>query len=364
MEEKKLKIEELGYADFFEADRVKLGLGDFEVARVISEHRGAYRVKNANGEFLAKVTGKDIFKNSSREDFPAVGDWVVISELDSEKATIHGILKRMTVMKRKYGDRSEAQMIATNVDVAFVVEAVDRDFNLNRIGRYSAIANDGGVQAAVVLNKTDLISKEEVASKLQQIKERFRGVDVIPTSLLVDDGLSELREYMKRGKTYCFLGSSGVGKSSLINSLLDEDKIRTGQIGSRSGRGKHTTTAREMFFLKNGAIVIDNPGMREIGLTDSGAGVEILFDEITALAKKCKFVDCTHIHESGCAVLKSLDDGELDRERYTNFISLKKETAHYSMNEIEKKEKDRQFGKFLKEAKKDLKKYKHKDYDD
>lgn len=364
MEEKTLKIEDLGYADSFEADRVKLGLGDFEVARVIAEHRESYRVKNVNGEFLAKVTGKDIFRNLSRENFPAVGDWVAISELDSEKAVIHGILKRATVIRRKYGDRSEAQIIATNVDVAFVVEAVDRDFNLNRIGRYSAIANDGGVQAVVILNKTDLISREETESKLQKVKERFKALDVISASFLINDGLKELKEYVKKGKTYCFLGSSGVGKSSLINGLLDDNRIRTGRIGSRSGRGKHTTTAREMFFLKNGGIVIDNPGMREIGLVDSSVGVEILFDRMTALAEKCRFIDCTHIHEPGCAVLNALDVGELDREEYENFISLRKETSHYLMDENEKKKKDRQFGKFLRAAKKDLKKYKHKDYDE
>lgn len=362
MEEKTLKIEDLGYCEFFEAERAKLGLAVFEVARVTCELRGAYKVKNANGEFLAKVSGKDIFKNSTREDFPAVGDWVAISELNKEQALIQAILPRRTTLKRKYGDRNEAQMIATNVDVAFVIESVDRDFNLNRIERYSAIASDGGIRTTIILNKTDLISEEDLGFKLQQIKERFKDIDVIPTNTLKEEGLAKLKTYFEKGKTYCFLGSSGVGKSSLINKLLDERKIKTNQIGEHSGRGKHTTTVREMYFWGNGSIVIDNPGVREIGMTDATVGIDVLFDEITTLAEKCKFIDCTHVHEPGCAVLSALQAGKLDQAKYLNFINLKKETQHFKLNALEKKQKDRQFGKFLKEAKADLKKYKHKDY--
>jgi len=350
-----MKIEDFGYGEFFESNRKKLKLEEFSRARVVVEHKGAYKVRNENGEFLAKITGKQMFNASSREDFPAVGDWVAITELNSEQAVIHKVLPRKTIIKRKYNNKNEIQIIATNIDVAFVVESVGRDFNLNRFERYFAIASDGGIKSTIILNKVDLISKEELDAKLALIKDRFGEVDVIATSTMNDAGLDELKKYIIKGNTYCFLGSSGVGKSSLINKLLGKNVIKTEDISLHTGKGKHATTKREMYFLENGGIVIDNPGMREVGMTDTGKGVDNLFDEITALGEKCKFMDCTHTHEPGCEVLSALKSGILDEKKYSNYINLKKETEFYEMSEIEKKEKDRQFGKFLKTAKKQLK---------
>jgi len=354
-ENMKLKIEDLGYDTFFESNRKKLKLDNFSVARVVVEYRGAYKVKNASGVYLAKITGKQMFNALSREDYPVVGDWVAITELDKERAVIHVVLPRRTIIKRKYSNKNETQIIATNIDVVFIIESVDRDYNLNRFERYFAIANDEGIRPAIVLNKIDLISKEELDSKLNQIKNRFSDIDVFPTSTINNEGLGELKTYMVKGKTYCFLGSSGVGKSSLINKLIGENVIKTENISLRTGRGKHVTTSREMYFLKNGSIVIDNPGMREVGMTDTSIGIDNLFDEITALAKKCKYIDCTHIHEPGCEVLSALKSGELDESKYSNYISLKKEAEHYKMTKVEKREKNRQFGKFIKKAKKQLK---------
>jgi ribosome biogenesis GTPase len=362
---KRIRIEDFGYDAFFESNRKKLKLDGFSIARVIIEHRGAYRVVNQNGEFLAKITGKQMFVASSREDYPAVGDWVAITELDAERAVIQGILPRKTIIKRRHGDKNkigdktEMQIIGTNIDVAFVVESIDQDYNLNRFERYFAIAGDGGVNPAVILNKIDLIPKEELDVKLAQIKNRFKDIDVIPTSTISDEGLDKLKAYILSGKTYCFLGSSGVGKSSLINKLIGESVIKTGDISRYSGKGKHITTNREMYFLENGGIVIDNPGMREVGMTDVGAGIDSLFDEITELGKKCKYVNCTHIHEPNCEVLAALKSGKLDKAKYSNYVNLKKEAEYYEMSELEKREKDRNFGKFIKKVKKELKKYKH-----
>lgn len=326
-------------------------------ARVISEYKGAYKVKNETGEFLAKVTGKRIFDALSREDYPAVGDWVIIDELPENQAVIKEILPRKTIIKRKSIRKDGAQIIATNIDVAFIIESVDRDFNLNRFERYFVIAKDGGVKPVIILNKIDLISKEELDIKFGQIMDRFNDVDFILTSIINDEGLNELKMCMENGKTYCFLGSSGVGKSSLINKLLGENIIKTENISISTGKGKHTTTNREMYFLKNGAVVVDNPGMREVGMTDVRVGIDNLFDEINVLAKKCKYVDCTHIHEPGCKVLAALKAGKLDKEKYSNYISLKNETEHYEMGELEKREKDQQFGRLIKKAKKELKDY-------
>ncbi|MFA6376773.1 MAG: ribosome small subunit-dependent GTPase A [Candidatus Paceibacterota bacterium] len=358
-----LKLEDLGYDDFFETNRRELGLGGFLVARVVAEYRGVYRVKGLGGEYMAKITGKQMFAAMSREDYPAVGDWVAITDFGEGRAVINKVLPRKTIIKRKIsGRQNEIQVIGANIDVAFAVESVDSDFSLNRFERYSAITNDGGVKMAIILNKIDLISREELQSKVCQIKDRFDDIDIILTSTVTAAGLDELRKYIAKGRTYCFLGSSGVGKSSLINKLIGQKVIITKEIDLRTDRGRHTTTAREMHFLKNGGIVIDNPGMREVGMADAGAGIDNFFDEIVELGRQCKFADCAHANEPGCAVRAAIKAGKLDESKYDNYASLKKEADFFQASELEKRQKDRQFGKFLKTAKEQLKRNSHKNY--
>lgn len=360
------KLENLGWNDFFESKKIELGLDDFAVSRVIAEYKGAYKVKNINGEFLAKVTGKQMFEAKSREDYPAVGDWVVISNLDSKQAIINFIFPRKSVIKRRFGDKNrtgeknDVQVIASNIDVAFIVQSVGRDYNINRFERYLAIIKDAGIKPVAIVNKTDLVSPEELNLKLLEIKNRLSGVDVILANTVSSQGLDNLRSYIEKGKTYCFLGSSGVGKSSLINKLLGKNDIRTGKIGSRSDRGKHVTTSREMYFLESGGIVIDNPGVREVGIANANTEVDSVFDEMAVFADKCKYADCTHIHEPGCEILAALASGKLDEDRYLNYISLKKETEYFDMSQLEKRERNRQFGKFVKKMKKELKNSGHK----
>jgi ribosome biogenesis GTPase / thiamine phosphate phosphatase len=326
-------------------------------ARVIAEYKEAYRVKTTDGEYLAKITGKQIFDALKREDYPAVGDWVVISELDGEKAVIREILPRKSVLKKKYSNKRGIQIIATNIDVAFIVESVDRDYNLNRFERFFVLAREGGIKPVAVLNKIDLISKEDLDSKMSQVKRRFNNLDIIPTSIIEEAGLDKLKNYIEKGKTYCFLGSSGVGKSSLINKLLENDEIKTSEISKSTGKGRHTTTAREIYFLKNGGIVIDNPGTREVGIANANIGIENVFGDIIFLSGNCRYSDCTHTHEPGCAILKALKNGKLDEKKYQNYIKLRKESEYYEMDEAEKRAKDRKFGKFIKKTLNQLKEF-------
>ena len=360
------KIEDLGWDDFFKSKRTELKLDNFSVARVTAEYKGAYKVKNEEGEFLARITGKQIFNATSREDYPAVGDWTAITVLDKKQAVIQAVLPRKSIIKRRFGDKnkigekSDVQIIATNIDFAFVVQSVGRDYSINRFERYLAIIKDSNIKPAIIINKIDLISKEELNSKLSEIKNRVGDIDVFATSTIGDESLTKLKSYIQKGETYCFLGSSGVGKSSLINKLLGESIIKTEDISSHSDRGKHITTSREIYFLESGGIVVDNPGIREVGMTDASKGIGSVFDEITRLAKKCKYADCTHIHEPDCEILSALKDGRVDEGKYSNYISLKKEAEHFGMSNLEKKEKNRQFGKFIKKAKKELKDSGHK----
>lgn len=355
-------LQNLGFDSFFESRCKELGIGQDSVARVIAEHKGIYFVKNAKGEFHAKITGKQMFDAISREDYPAVGDFVVVTMVDDDQAIIEQILPRKTVVRktvvsRKSIGKMKSQIIATNVDVAFVVESVDRDYSLNRIERYFALVRDGNVQPAIILNKVDLISKVDLDGKIAEIQARFGNCTVIPTSTKTLEGLDLLRNSLLRGKTYCFLGSSGVGKSSLINTLIGENILKTGAIGHGNGRGKHVTTHREMYFLKSGGIVIDNPGMREVGLVNSEAGVKATFGEIEDLVTQCQFTDCTHTHEVGCAVRSAVESGALDAGRYDNYLQLKKEAEHFEMTDYEEHGKDKKFGKQIKKYHKRMKEF-------
>jgi ribosome biogenesis GTPase / thiamine phosphate phosphatase len=354
----KISLEDLGYGEYFESSRKALASGVEAVARVIAEYKEAYRVKDTNGEYLAKITGKQMFKAESREDYPAVGDWVIITEPYADLVVIQSVLPRKTILKRKYSNKLESQVIASNIDTAFIIESIDRDYNLNRFERYIALATDGRIKSAIVLNKIDLISESELNIKISQIKDRFKGIEVIPTSTTSAKGYSKLAAYIKKGETYCFLGSSGVGKSTLINRLLGENSIKTASISDHTGRGKHTTSSREMYFLENGGMVIDNPGMRQVGMTESDSGIDSVFDEIAALSLECKFIDCTHAHEPGCAVRAAVEAGTIDESKYENYLKLKKEAEFYEMTKLERREKDYKFGKFVKNVKKQMKGHK------
>jgi ribosome biogenesis GTPase len=292
------------------------------------------------------------FTAGSQKDYPVVGDKVELVQVADDQAIIHKILPRRTFLQRKASGQDDLQLIAANIDVAFVVQAIDRDFNLNRLERYLTIINAGKIQPVILLNKIDLITKQDLAEKMDQIKDRFHNVVIEATSVIDDNSIEKLRQTIKQGQTYCFVGSSGVGKSSIINKLLGQDLLKTKKISTSTKKGKHVTTHRELFVLNNGGLVIDNPGIREVGIGDVGQSIANVFADISELAKRCKFVDCTHDHEPGCAVLAALKAGDISEEKHLNYVNLKKESDYYAMSMLEKRCKDRCFGRMIKNVKK------------
>jgi len=352
-----MNLEELGYNKKNEKYLKDNDLSGFETGRVIAEHKERYIVKTVKGDFNAEITGNLRFTAKSREDFPAVGDWVAVTTYEPDLAIIHKILPRSSLIKRQaVGQFGEIQVIAANIDYAFLVQAVDRDFNINRLERYLTICNSSRVRPVIVLSKTDLIEENRLTEISGQIKARIKNVPVIAISNETQDGYGALKEIMEKGKTYCMLGSSGVGKSTLLNNLSGRTIMRTDSLSQSTNKGKHVTSHRELFILENGGILVDNPGMREVGITDTEGGLETTFDMIVTLSKHCKFKDCTHTTESGCNVIEAVEKGELNRNSYENYLRMEREKAFFESTVAERRRKEKIFGKILKNYKKDIKK--------
>jgi ribosome biogenesis GTPase len=348
-----MNLEDLGYNNKLEKFRTENDLNKFEVGRIVEEHRERYRVRTTTGEFEAEIVGNMRFIAKNREDFPAVGDWVALTTYEHDFAIIHKILPRFSTIKRQaVGQFGEIQVIATNIDYAFIVQAVDRDFSVNRLERYLTICNSSKVKPIIVLSKTDLLEELKISEILGNIKNRIKNVPVIAISNETQDGYEEIKATIEKGKTYCMLGSSGVGKSTLLNNLSGKSIMRTDTISQSTNRGKHVTSHRELIVLENGGILIDNPGMREVGIADSAGGLEITFDKITDLSSDCKFKDCTHINETGCSVLEAVEKGEIDKASYENYLKMEREKAHFETTVADKRKRDKIFGKIVKDYKK------------
>jgi ribosome biogenesis GTPase len=348
-----MELEDLGYNNKLENFRIENKLNSFETGRVIAEHKERYIVRTINGEFDAEVTGNMRFTAKGREDFPAVGDWVALTTYDSEFAIIHQIFPRFSILGRQaVGQSGETQIIATNIDYAFLVQAVDRDFNINRLERYLTICYSSNVNPIIVLSKIDLIEQQKINGIVDEIKQRIKNVPVIAMSNESHEGYEVLKKQIEKGKTYCMLGSSGVGKSTLLNNLSGKAIMKTDAISQLTNKGRHITSHRELIVLDNGGLLIDNPGMREVGITDTTSGLEITFETIVQLSENCRFKDCTHINEIGCAVLEAIRNGEIDRASYENYLKLEREKAHFETTVAEKRKKEKIFGKILKDYKK------------
>jgi ribosome biogenesis GTPase len=348
-----MTLENLGYSADLEAYRLEQNLESFGVGRVISEHKERYLVKTPENEYDAEIIGNLRFSAQSRMDFPAVGDWVAISEYDEDKALIHAVFPRKTTIERQaVGKQGEKQIIATNIDFAFIVQAVDRDFNLNRIERYLTICHTSRVEPIVVLNKIDLISDAELKDLLAKVQQRVKQVAVLAISNENQKGYDAINKMIIPARTYCLLGSSGVGKSTLLNNLSGTHTMKTNTISESTSKGRHVTSHRELLVLENGGMIIDNPGMREVGIADSSAGLDITFESIVRLSQECKFKDCTHSTEMDCAVLEALERGEIDEHSYENYMRMEREKQHYESTVAERKQKDKDLGKVIKHFKK------------
>lgn len=299
-------------------------------ARVISQEKGIYKIQSGAEVKSAVVSGKYRYETQTISDYPAVGDYVIVewTEDDSD-AVITGLFPRKSCFIRKAaGTGKQEQVVAANIDTAFICMSLNNNFNIRRLERYLSVTYDGDVTPVVVLTKLDLCP--DVNGKMAESQSVAPGVDVLAISSL-DDNYEAIMKYILPGKTVVFIGSSGVGKSTLINKLTGTDGIATREIGN-DDKGRHTTTHRELITLPNGAFVIDTPGMREIGMWDSGDGIDTAFADIEELSRACKYGDCTHTSEPGCAVLKALADGTLDAARLASYRKLKIENDYVADN--------------------------------
>ncbi len=325
--ETRLNLESLGWNDEFRSHFEPHAREGLAAARVVAQHRGEYDVVSEDGELRAEITGRLLHESASTAELPVVGDWVALLARPGERtATIQAILPRRTKFSRKVAwQAAEEQVLCANVDTVFIVSSLNEDYNLRRLERYLTLAWESGAQPVIVLTKTDL--SEEVERLVTDVGLIAYGVPVLPISNKTGEGLDAVRAYIKPGETVALLGSSGVGKSTLVNTLAGEDLLRVAEI-REDGRGRHTTTHRQLIVLPGGGLVVDTPGMRELQLWDAEEGLHDTFEDVEAVATGCRFSDCAHKTEPGCAVQAALADGRLAPERWESYLKLEAELEH------------------------------------
>ena len=349
-----MELSELGFDQWF-VDQAGEPCGSgLSVARVTAVDRGRFLVRDATGEVPAELTGRYLHDAVGTGDVPCVGDWVCVQLLDARShALIHRLLPRRSFLRRKAPGRDvEFQMIAANIDVAFVAQACQFDFNVRRLERYLVMAREGRITPVVLLTKTDLVAPDALEEMVASVRRAGIDVPLVPVSSVTGAGIEEIRRLVQPGQTCCLVGSSGVGKTTLINLLAEGAELRTGEV-SDTGEGRHTTTRRQLVVLEGGRLLIDMPGMRELGMLGVGAGLDEVFVDIGAIAAGCRFADCSHALEPGCAVRAAIERGELGEEQLQSYLKLRRESAYHDMSYVDRRRKDREFGRLVRTVLKD-----------
>jgi ribosome biogenesis GTPase len=343
-------LEGIGYSDWFKGRVDDEKITAHGVARIVSVHKDSYTVSNGGEEIFAELSGNLLHSAETASDLPTTGDWVYADFYDNDThAVIYGVFPRKTLLRRKTaGKLVDFQLIAANIDVAFIIQSLNDNFNLRRLERYLVMVNESGIEPIILLSRCDLISKEEV----DEIKMKVLGVapqtTVIEFSNLNRENIDSIISSLKSGSSYCLLGSSGVGKTTLLNSVIGVEKFETQSVSKIQSKGRHTTTSRQLVRLESGAMIIDTPGMRELGSMSVDDGLDETFSEILELSKSCKFGNCSHSNEKGCAILAAIKADDLSEQRYQNYLKMKKESEFNQMSYLEKRKKDKSFGKLIK----------------
>lgn len=335
----------LGWNDWFE-QRLKNAEG-CAIARVVAVDRELLLLAVGTETFRARLSGSYLHHHHEAEEFPCVGDWVRFDKDDAESmAIIRSIVERRTSLRRKRpGSVAGIQMIAANLDCVFIVQSCHFDFNPRRLERYLVMVKDGGAEPCILITKTDLVDPARLEEQIAAIRATGITAPIHPLCNLTGEGVKELEEMLQPGMTYCFVGSSGVGKSTLINRLTGDQLQATAAV-SHTGEGRHTTVRRELIRLESGALIIDNPGMREFGLIGAEEGLAQSYGDIARLAAHCRYRDCTHSGEPGCAVQEAIEAGTLTPEHFSHYLKLQREAGFHEMSYQEKRKKDRAFGKY------------------
>jgi ribosome biogenesis GTPase len=356
-----MELSQLGWNEFFEQDFGEFRRRGCVPARIAREHKRLYLAYSELGEFSSGVSGRMRYSAGSKADLPAVGDWVALEPHQTEgSATIHGVLPRKSKFCRKVAwVRTEEQVLAANIDFAFLVSGLDRDFNVRRLERYLTLTWESGAKPVVVLNKSDVC--ENLEECIEEAESVALGVPVHAVSALAGSGLEPLRTYTACGSTVALLGSSGVGKSSIINSLIGEDLLKVGALRKGDGKGRHVTTTRELVLIPDGGSIIDTPGMRELQLWADERSLEGSFEDIEDLAAECRFRDCQHQTEPGCAVTAAIEGGTLDATRYRSYVKLRKELRILAVRKDQRARGDNKAGmKKIAKWSRQLKKFRRK----
>ncbi len=344
----------LGFNEWFVQRLNEYGKTDYRLARITSVNKGSYLVRNEVGEVISELAGEFIFSAESSLQYPVVGDWAFVKYYNANTlAIISDLLPRKTILRRKAaGKKIDYQMIASNIDVAFIIQSCDFNFNIHRLERYLVMVNDGHIDPVILLSKSDLITQKDLERKVSEIRNTGIKCEIIAYNVKTGSGLPQIKQVLKPSITYCLLGSSGVGKTTLLNHLIGQDAFKINLVREKDGKGRHTTARRQLVVLDQGAMLIDTPGMRELGNIGVKSGIEESFSDIIKLSRNCRFKDCTHTHEAGCSVLRAVQNGKLNEAHYQDYLKLKRESEHYQLSYLEKRRKDKKFGQFIKSAQK------------